>query len=127
MSTTTRTVIRTHNPILATTLRAIAVCWWALAADFAHGLVGITRLLWAGYLQARREQLEFDLANPVTQYPNGDTQPPPQTAIEAVAVEIGQPAWLWVAVMSFIVAVALIDMVGAWPLRIDAFFTLLRG
>ena len=57
MSTTTRTVIRTHNPILATTLRAITVCWWALAADFAHGLVGITRLLWAGYLQARREQL----------------------------------------------------------------------
>lgn len=120
------TVIRTHNPNLATTLRAIAVCWWALAADFAHGLAGITRLLWAGYLQARREQFEFDAANPITQYPNGDTQSPPQTALETVAIEIGQPAWLWVAVLAIIVAVALISAADGWALLFET-FSYLRG
>lgn len=119
-------VIRTHNPNLLTTLQAIAVCWWALAADFASGLAGITRLLWAGYLQARRERFEFDAANPVTQSPTGDTEAPPQTALETVAIEIGKPAWLWLAALGFIVAVALIDIVDGWPLLFDAFNSL-RG
>lgn len=119
-------VIRTHNLNLLTTLQAIAVCWWALAADFASGLAGITRLLWAGHLQARREQFEFDAANPGTQYPTEDTEAPPQTALETVAIEIGKPAWLWLAALSFIVAVALIDIVGGWP-RLLEVFGLLRG
>ena len=118
------TVIRTQNPNLATTLHAIAVCWWALAADFAHGLAGITRILWAGYLQARREQFEFDSTNPVSSFEQFEQLE--QSALDTVAGEIGQPAWLWVAVLAFVVAVALIDTVGGWHLLFDA-FTLLRG
>ena len=125
------TVIRTHNPNLATTLRAIAVCWWALAADFAHGLGGITRLLWAGYLQARREQRQFDITHPVTAGP----VPPSsferfeqleQSALDTVAGEIGQPAWLWAALLAFIAAVALISAVDGWALLFET-FSYLRG
>lgn len=125
------TVIRTHNPNLATTLHAIAVCWWALAADFAHGLAGITRLLWAGYLQARREQLEFESTYPVTAGPvlPGSFErfeQLEQSALDTVAGEIGQPAGLWAALLAFIVAVALISAVDGWALLFDA-VTYLRG
>lgn len=126
-----------HSPIqtrtygFTVTLSAIAVCWWALAAEFACGLRAVTAELWGGYMQDRREQRQFDITHPVTAGP----VPPSsferfeqleQSALDTVAGEIGQPAWLWAAVLAFIVAVALISVVDGWALLFET-FNYLRG
>ena len=123
--------IQTRTCSLTVTLSAIAVCWWALAAEFACGLRAVTAELWGGYMQDRRERRQFESTHPVTDGPVlpasfKQFEQMEQSALGTVAREIGQPAWLWVAALAFIVSVALISAADGWPLLFEA-FTLLRG
>ena len=123
--------IQTRTYSLTMTLSAIAVCWWALAADFACGLRAVTSNLWGGYMQDRRDRRQFDITHPVAAGPVRPSsferfEQLEQSALDTVAREIGQPAWLWAALLAFIVAVGLISAVDGWALLFDAFSSL-RG
>lgn len=118
-------LIKTQNPSLAVLAGAMLVCWWALAAEFASGLRCITQELWQQYLAERRTVRAFDATHPVSTVPVlahtfDDLEVLDESALQTVAREIGQPAWLWAAVLALIAAVALIDTLGGWPLLFDA-------
>lgn len=123
--------IQTRTCSLNMTLSAIAVCWWALAADFACGLRAVTAELWGNYRQDRRERRQFEMTHPVTAGPVLSSsferfEQFEQSALDTVACEIGQPAGLWLAVVVVIVAVAFISVVDGWALLVKA-VTYLRG
>lgn len=125
------TPIQTRTFGLTLTLSAIAVCWWALAAEFACGLRATTAELWGAYMQDRRERRQFEITHPVTAAPPLSEsferfEQLEQSALDTVAGEIGQPAWLWAAILAFVVAVAGISALDGWALLFGT-FTHLRG
>ena len=121
------TVIRTQNPLLPATLRAIAVCWWALLADCLVGMRGVAGQLWAGYRQACAEQRAAQMAAAdevdelLAQLDERDASP-----LDEFAREFGRPGWLSATVMAVVVSAVAIELLGGWQLLADAVGTALQ-
>lgn len=113
-------IIRTRNPLLPATLRAIAVCWWSLLADCLGGLRAVTAALWADYRLARAEQRAqaADRAEMLAVLDLRDDHH--DGAIETLAREFGRPGWLSAIALALVVAAMVVDVADGWPMVIDA-------
>ena len=118
-----------HRPSLVGTLKTIGVCALLLLADFITGVRGVSRVLWANYRLACAEQRAFEAANPVAR-PMARPAPRLSVADESCLPDSGVPGrlarglgrltWLWLMGLALLLGAVLIDLVGGWPLLVDA-------
>lgn len=119
-------VIDTRSaPGLLVTLRAITVCAWAQVADATHGVRATTAALWRQYRAAQAEERAWAQLHQAEPLPTGwpldeQAEQLDESAIESLAREFGQPAWLSATLLALVMAGALVDLVDGWPLLFDA-------
>ena len=120
-------IIRTCNPSLPVTLRAIAVCAWALAVEFYTALRISSSYLWADYRLARSEARAFNAAHPRKPDPVDEQLAQlDESALESFAREFGRPGWLSATVMALVVSAVVIELLDGWPMLVDAVGTALQ-